>query len=97
MKSIDFTFPSFTTTISPGFTSLINSAPHISNAQLSEANTISSPNFPIHNGLNPCGSLQAINFCGDIITNEYEPFKIFIVFAIASSVDFAFNLSLTII
>ncbi len=82
-----------TITSSPGFISLSNSAPEISKAQLSDANTISFSVLPIQSGLNPCGSLTAISFFDVITINEYEPFSLLIVFTSASSIDFAFNLS----
>ena len=92
---IDFISLSVTTTISPGFTFLSNSAPVKSKAQLSDANTYSSSFFPIQRGLNPWGSLTATIFLEVITINEYEPLKRFIAFSIASSIEFDFNLSCT--
>ena len=48
-------------TISPFSTSLINFAPIISNAHVSEAKTYEFFNFPITKGLIPRGSLTPIN------------------------------------
>ena len=53
---------SSTTTISPFSTSLINFAPTISNAQVSEAKINEFFNFPIIRGLIPKGSLTPTSF-----------------------------------
>ena len=67
--------PSFPiTTISPGSTSLINSAPVVSSAHDSDATTYApSWVFPMHNGLNPSGSLNAMSLVAVIRMHEYAP------------------------
>ena len=52
---------SLTTTTSPASISRTNVAPMASSAQLSDANTTSSPILPMHSGRKPCGSRQAIS------------------------------------
>ena len=58
---IDSTLLLFINTISPGSTSLTNSAPIISKPQVSELKTKDPFNFPSTNGLIPKGSLTPIN------------------------------------
>ena len=94
---IDFNPSSDITNISPGSMSLKNIAPTASIAQDSEE--ITYPPFfviPRHNGLNPYGSLNAINLEGLIKQQEYAPFRLYIAISIAFSIDLDCNLSLTI-
>ena len=72
-------------TISPGSTSLTNSAPIAENAQVSEDTKYALSLFPILNGLKPKTSLAAINLRGLITTREYAPFIFFMALATAAS------------
>ena len=64
--------PSMTTT-SPFSTSLINLAPIISRAQVSDAKTYELFNLPNTRGLIPKGSLNPISFLFVIMTKAYPP------------------------
>ncbi len=62
------------TTISPGSTSRMNSAPVTSSAQLSDAKTYPLPSFPTQRGLRPFGSLTPMSLFSQIIVKAYAPF-----------------------
>ncbi len=57
-------------TTSPGSTSLTNSAPIVSSAQVSDASIYALSLLPIQRGLKPNGSLAPISFLGLITTSE---------------------------
>ena len=57
-------------TTSPGSTSLTNSAPTVSRAQVSEDKKYVLSLLPIQSGLKPNGSLAPISFLGLITTKE---------------------------
>ena len=88
-----------TTTISPGSTSLTNSASIKSKAHVSDANVSEFPNFPIASGLNPLGSLTAIIISGLKNSNEYAPLHLerasIILLANVSSFDRAIRCRIT--
>ena len=75
------------TIISPGSTSLINSAPTTSRPQDSEE-IIQEPSsvLPMQRGLNPCGSRTAINLFSVIIAKQKAPFTCCTLSMIFSSI-----------
>ena len=75
LSRMERTWPSSTTTISPGSSSRSSSPPTLAMAQDSEANRTASPFRPMHRGRKPQGSRQAISFRGDMTSREKAPFK----------------------
>ena len=65
-------------TASPGSISLMNFAPRLSNAQLSDASINPSFKLPTHKGLTPNGSLIPIIPFSVKIVREYAPFNFLI-------------------
>ena len=73
-KGLILSSPSSVITItSPGSISLINFAPIISSAHVSEANIFAPSNSPKMRGLIPKGSLAPINFLLVNTTNAHAP------------------------
>ena len=83
-------------TTSPGSTSLTNSAPIVSSAQLSDASMYALSRFPIQSGLKPNGSLAPISFLGLMMTSEYDPLTFLRALVTASSTEPHLTLSLAI-
>lgn len=91
---LDVILPSLSIiTISPGSTSLTNSASTVSRAHVSEVMKYVLSLFPIQSGLKPNGSLTPINFLGLVITSEYAPLSCLHELRRASSTDFVLTLS----
>ena len=96
-KDVSDFIPSFVmVTISPGSTSLINSAPTVSRAHVSDDKKYALSLLPMQSGLNPKGSLAPISFLGLITISEYAPLIFFIAFLTASSTAPVLSLSLAI-
>ena len=91
------TCPSHTTTISPGSRLRSNSAPTLSSAQVSEANTIASPRLPIQSGRKPHGSRAAMSLRGLITISENAPFKCGTALSTAASMLPQLSLSFAIV
>ena len=72
-------------TISPGRTSLTNSAPTASRAHVSDARMYALSRLPMHKGLKPNSSLAPISLRGLITISEYAPFIFFMALATAPS------------